>query len=210
MASSSDPNAASLEDSQKVASVDGPSQHADIGKVRVEDNKVQDGKKKKKPKSKGAKKRGTGFEGKSGYTTMILLLPSRSHMPEYYCDPPMTPAEYHEEKEVIYAPHRPFVDRIEECIQRFRARRRLGPERDMLFSRYLLLGGIDTTVRQFQGTQNITEELLEDASKGAVREMTADDVIQRGGDGNYNPRFYNPNYPDHWDVDFTGVAAGFV
>jgi hypothetical protein len=131
-------------------------------------------------------------------------------MPEYYCDPPMTPAEYNEETEVIYAPHRPFVDRIQECIQRFRARRRLGPERDMLFSRYLLLGGIDATVRQFQGSRNITDDILEDSSRAAVREMTADDVVQRGGDGNHNPRFYNPNYPDHWDVDFTGVAAGFV
>ncbi|KAK4125660.1 hypothetical protein N657DRAFT_591356 [Parathielavia appendiculata] len=122
----------------------------------------------------------------------------------------MTVAEYNEEKEVIYASHRPFVDRIEECIQRYRARRRLGPQRDTLFSRYLVLGGIDTTVRQFQGTRTITDDVLEDASKGEVREMTADDVIQRGGDGNYNPRFYNPNYPEHWDVDFTGVAAGFV
>jgi hypothetical protein len=35
-------------------------------------------------------------------------------------------------------------------------------------------------------------------------------VIQRGADGNRNPRYFNPNYPEHWDVDFTGVAAGFV
>lgn len=122
----------------------------------------------------------------------------------------MTPAEYNEEQDIIYPPHRPFVDRIEECIQRFRARRRLGAERDVLFSRYLVLGGIDATVRQFQGTRNIEDDILEDATKGAVREMTADDVIQRGGDGNRNSRFYNPNYPEHWDVDFTGVASGFV
>jgi hypothetical protein len=122
----------------------------------------------------------------------------------------MTPAEYTEEQEIIYPPHRHFVDRIEECIQRFRARRRLGTERDVLFSRYLLLGGIDSTTRQFQGARNIENDVLEEASKGAVREMTADDTIQRGGEGNRNARFYNPNYPEHWDVDFTGVAAGFV
>jgi len=122
----------------------------------------------------------------------------------------MTPAEYNEEQEILYPAHRPFVDRIEECIQRFRARRRLGVERDTLFSRYLVLGGIDATVRQFQGTRNIGDDILEDATKTAVREMTADDVIQRGGDGNRNTRFYNPNYPEHWDVDFTGVASGFV
>ncbi|KAK4096531.1 hypothetical protein N658DRAFT_480496 [Parathielavia hyrcaniae] len=186
------PTRSPLEETPGVSPPATPSQAADIGSVRVEDNKKQDGKKKKPNKrSAGAKKRGTGFE-------------------EYYCDPPMTAAEYSEERDVIYASHRPFVDRIEECIQRYRARRRLGPQRDTLFSRYLVLGGIDTTVRQFQGTRNITDDVLQDASKGDVREMTADDVIQRGGDGNRNPRFFNPNFPEHWEVDFTGVAAGFV
>ncbi|KAK4148723.1 Argonaute complex, subunit Arb1 [Chaetomidium leptoderma] len=193
MTSPQESSSAPLEGTQKDAPVDGKSQQVDIGKVRVEDDKPQDGKKKKRGNKRGAgaKKRGTGFE-------------------EFFCDPPMTPAEYNEEKDVIYPPHRPFADRIEECIQRFRARRNMGPERDALFSRYLLLGGIDATVRQFQGTRNIGDDILEDATKSAVREMTADDVIQRGGDGNRNPRFYNPNYPEHWDVDFTGVAAGFV
>ena len=120
----------------------------------------------------------------------------------------MTPAEYNEERDVIYPPHRPFVDRIEEAIQRFRARRNLGPDRDNLFSRYLYLGGIDSTTRQFQGSRAIGDDILEDATKSAVREMTADDVIYRGRDA--NSRFYNPSYPEHWDVDFTGVAAGFV
>lgn len=129
---------------------------------------------------------------------------------EFYCDPPMTPAEHKEEKDVLYASHRPFDDRIEECIQRYRARRRLNAEREQLFSRYLMLGGIDSTVRQFQSTAKIGDDVLEDASKATLREMTADDVIQRGGADNNNPRFYNPNYHDHWEVDFTGVAAGFV
>jgi len=72
------------------------------------------------------------------------------------------------------------------------------------------LGGIDATTRQFQGSRNIDDETLADATKSEVREMTADDVIQRGIGGNNNPRFYNPSYPDHWDVDFTGIAAGFL
>jgi hypothetical protein len=131
-------------------------------------------------------------------------------MIEFFCDPPMTPAEYDEAQNVIYPSHRPFVDRIEECIQRYRARRRLDARRENLFSRYLTLGGVDATVRQFQGSRNLTEDVLADATKASVREMTADDVIQRGGDENNNPRFYNPNYPEHWDVDFTRVASGFL
>ncbi|KAL2164823.1 hypothetical protein VTH06DRAFT_119 [Thermothelomyces fergusii] len=163
-----------------------------IEDVTVGTGASQDGKKKKKKKrSAGAKKRATGFE-------------------EFYCDPPITPAEYIEERDVIYPRHRPFVDRIEECIQRYRARRRFNSDREYLFSRYLLLGGIDASIRQFQSTRTIGDDILEDATKNSIREMTADDVIQRGGDGNRNSRFYNPNYPEHWDVDFTGVAAGFV
>ncbi|KAL2169083.1 hypothetical protein VTG60DRAFT_6505 [Thermothelomyces hinnuleus] len=192
MASSSD-FGLTMGRSQRNAPADEQSRLEDTGDVRVEADGSQDGKKKKKNKkrSAGAKKRGSGFE-------------------EFYCDPPMTPAEYNEERDVIYPPHRPFVDRIEECIQRYRARRRLNSDREYLFSRYLLLGGIDASVRQFQSTRTIGDDILEDATKNSIREMTADDVIQRGGDGNRNPRFYNPNYPEHWDVDFTGVAAGFV
>jgi Argonaute siRNA chaperone (ARC) complex subunit Arb1 len=122
----------------------------------------------------------------------------------------MTPQEYHEEKSITYPAHRPFVDRIEECIQRFRARRRLDNTREIIFTRYLFLGGIDSTVRQFQSTQKLADDALEDKTKAEVREITATDVIQRGADDSSNPRFYNPNYPEHWDVDFAGVAAGFL
>lgn len=80
--------------------------------------------------------------------------------------------------------------------------------REHLFSRYLALGGVDATVRQFQSTRNLTDEDLEGATKAVVREITADDVIQRGS--SQNSRFYNPNYPEHWDVDFTGVVSGFL
>ncbi|KAK3378925.1 Argonaute complex, subunit Arb1 [Lasiosphaeria ovina] len=168
-----------------------PSPQLTNGEIPVQDDKKDEKKKKKRSGRSGAKKRGTGFE-------------------EFYCDPPMTPDEYDQEKNVIYPPHRPFVDRIEEAIQRFRARRRMDSARDILFSRYLFLGGIDTTVRQFQSTRNLDHDTLDEATKADVREMTADDVIHRGGGASYNPRFYNPNYPEHWDVDFAGVAAGFL
>ncbi|KAJ4300082.1 hypothetical protein N0V88_002751 [Collariella sp. IMI 366227] len=183
-----------LEGTQTKTSDAVPSQHADNGAVRVEVQKNIDKNKKRKFTKRsggGRKKKASGFE-------------------EFYCDPPMTPAEHKEEKDVLYPSHRPFNDRIEECIQRYRARRRLDPEREQLFSRYLMLGGIDSTVRQFQSTAKIGNDVLKDASKAILREMTADDVIQRGGADNNNPRFYNPNYPEHWDVDFTAVAAGFV
>ncbi len=122
----------------------------------------------------------------------------------------MTPAEYQEEKEIIYAEHRPFVDRIEECIQRFRARRRMNTDQNNVLSQYLLLGGVDTTTRQFQGASKLDNETLEGRTKAEIRDITADDVIQRGGGASTNPRFFNPDYPEHWDVDFSGVVAGFL
>ena len=67
MASPSESGSAALEETHKV-SVNGPSQYPENGKVRVEVDKPQDGKTKKKPKKRNtaAKKRGTGFEGKFG------------------------------------------------------------------------------------------------------------------------------------------------
>ncbi|KAK4199206.1 Argonaute complex, subunit Arb1 [Triangularia verruculosa] len=143
--------------------------------------------KKKKKKSKASKP--TGFE-------------------EYYCEPLLTPTEAWDEKSMIYSPERPFVERIEEAIQRYRARRRLDSVRNQVFSQYLMLGGIDATARQFQSADKLPDDLLRESTKGQLRDMISDDVIQRGGGG--GGRFYDPGAPEHWDVDFTGVVAGFM
>jgi hypothetical protein len=68
----SDSGSASLGDTQKDAPVGESSQPASIENVRVEDDKTEGGKQKKKKKrgnkrSTAAKKRGTGFEGKSRF-----------------------------------------------------------------------------------------------------------------------------------------------
>ncbi|KAK3323795.1 Argonaute siRNA chaperone complex subunit Arb1-domain-containing protein [Cercophora scortea] len=157
-------------------------------KLDVDITETYPANKKKGKKRSGKSKKPTGFE-------------------EFFCDPPLTPDEYEEERASTYPSHRPFVDRIEECVQRFRARRRMDSDRNLFFSRYLFLGGVDSSPRQFQSTRNLGDETLEDATKAEVREITADDVIQRGADA--DPRCYNPNNPEHWDVDFSGVAAGF-
>lgn len=96
------------------------------------------------------------------------------------------------------------TSRIEECLQRFRARRRLDSERANLFNKFLAIGGIDGSPRQFQGGDTID---LEGATTGEVRESMARDVIHRTGN---DSRYYNPKYPEHWDVDFAGVVSGFL
>jgi hypothetical protein len=94
--------------------------------------------------------------------------------------------------------------RIEECIQRYRARRRMDNARSNLFDKYLALGGIDTSPRMFQGMKSLD---MNGATNSDVRDMTAGDVIYRGSS---NSRYYNPSEAEHWDVDFSGVVAGYL
>lgn len=73
-----------------------------------------------------------------------------------------------------------------------------------LFDKYLALGGIDTSPRMFQGTKSLD---MNDASNNDIRDMTAGDVIHRGSS---NSRYYNTSDDEHWDVDFSGVVAGYL
>ncbi|EFQ32054.1 argonaute siRNA chaperone complex subunit Arb1 [Colletotrichum graminicola] len=115
----------------------------------------------------------------------------------------MTPAEAQEERENIYHPDLPFVERIEACIQRYRARRRLGAS-DQIFNKYLFLGGIDSTPRMFSGHVDAD---FQDMSPEEKRAATAVDTVHVSGGGS---RFYNDSERAGWDVDFAGVAAGFL
>ncbi|KAK0667787.1 Argonaute complex, subunit Arb1 [Cercophora samala] len=120
----------------------------------------------------------------------------------------MTPSEAWDEKNLLYPPDRPFEERIEEGIQRYRARRRLDSVRNQVLTQYLILGGVDATARQFQGADKLPDELIRESTKSDLRDMVSDDVIHRGGKG--GGRFYHPATPEHWEVDFTGVVAGFM
>ncbi|KAI0132992.1 Argonaute complex, subunit Arb1, partial [Xylariales sp. AK1849] len=142
-------------------------------------------KKKKKSKRVGKTRRAiTGFE-------------------EFYADPPTTPDEFKEEKQ-IYAPEHPFIQRIEECIQRYRHVRRLDNHRTLLFDKYLIIGGIDSSQRQFQGMDPLEAK---SATGDEIRAMSARDVIQHGHAGS---KFYDPDEPEHWEVDFEGIVKGFL
>ncbi|KAI0548737.1 hypothetical protein F4679DRAFT_596289 [Xylaria curta] len=149
------------------------------------DTQVEVKKKKKKSKRAPKSRRNiTGFE-------------------EYYADAPMTPAEALE-KNKLYDPVRPFPNRIEECIQRFRARRRLDTQRSAMFNKYLFLGGIDASQRQFTGMANDRDAMAE-ADTEQIRTMTAVDFV--GGAGN---RFYDGGNSEDWEVDFEAVVKGFL
>ncbi|KAI2470965.1 Argonaute siRNA chaperone complex subunit Arb1-domain-containing protein [Annulohypoxylon bovei var. microspora] len=146
---------------------------------------------KKKKKSKSKKKGAAARKGVTGFE-------------EFYADAPMTPVEALKEKKEIYSKSRTFAGRIEECIQRYRANRRMGSERTMLFNKYLWLGGIDASQRQFTGFAEDREALAE-ADADEIRQMTATDFV--GGSGS---RFYESSESEHWFVDFEGIVKGFL
>ncbi|PFH63168.1 hypothetical protein XA68_17277 [Ophiocordyceps unilateralis] len=163
-----------------------PAQDDQGGEVQLENGaaakKASEGKSSKPlrlPKS-----RGTGFE-------------------EYFADPPMTPDEAAEEKNEIYASDIPFETRIQSCIQRFRARRRLQTDRSLYFNEYLFLGGIDTNPNVFGGQHHSDLRHLTPAER---RDITATDTVH--SESTTSERFYRAG-DDNWSVDFTGVLAGF-
>lgn len=90
------------------------------------------------------------------------------------------------------------------------SRRRLTSDRKALFTKYLALGGVDTDQRQFTGTAKDVKDMKDDEEYDAdhVREVTANEVLSR--EWEEIGKYYNPYYPEHWDVDFAGVVAGFM
>ncbi|KAL5352110.1 hypothetical protein ACLOAV_002055 [Pseudogymnoascus australis] len=147
-------------------------------------------KKKKKKKSSGKKKKKpnpTGFE-------------------EFYADPPITPEDHKEEVEQLYHFARPFAERIETCIQRYRARRKLDEERANIFNKYLALGGIDTTIKAFTG--GVDNETLDNFDGPTIADINATDVMFGGDEA--GSKFYDPCAPQNWVVDFEGIAKAFL
>lgn len=82
-------------------------------------------------------------------------------------------------------------------------------DRAVLFSKYLALGGVDTSQRQFTGTAKHIKDWKEEGyTADEIRSMAANDFLSREQDP--KGKFYNPEFPEHWDVDFAGVVAGYL
>lgn len=80
----------------------------------------------------------------------------------------------------------------------------MDPERTMLFNKYLWLGGIDASQRQFTGFANDAEAIAE-ANAEEIRQLTATDFV--GGSGS---RFFDPANEKNWEIDFYGIVKGFL
>ena len=66
-----------------------------------------------------------------------------------------------------------------------------------------MLGGVDSTTKQFTG--GLDKETLENATAGEIAAIQATDYVQTGSK---SIKFYDGS--DDWVVDFEGVAKGFL
>ncbi|TVY23681.1 Argonaute-binding protein [Lachnellula hyalina] len=123
---------------------------------------------------------------------------------EFYADPPTTPEDYQVESD-LYHPDRDFHQRIETCIQRYRARRKLDSVRSNIFSKYLIIGGIEATGKSFTGGA-LDKETLETSTAEEIAAVQATDFVRSGVK---NTKYYDPNEAENWVVDFEGIAKGF-
>lgn len=135
--------------------------------------------KKRRPKSQRGLNNPTGFE-------------------EYYVDPPITPVEYEEEKN-IYDISLPFAQRIEKAVQRFVAKRNLDSTRNNLFTKYLIHGGIEAGPKMFSG--GLDTETLETKDAAEIAELRATTFV--GADKN------DIGKSDHV-VDFEACLGSFL
>ncbi|KAI9736434.1 MAG: hypothetical protein M1818_006168 [Claussenomyces sp. TS43310] len=149
----------------------------------------------KKQKKKKKKKKSSGKNKK----------PPISGFEEGYCEMPMTPDDYFEEAHDLYHRSRSFVERIEQCIQRYRARRKLDEKRSNVFTKYLTLGGVYTGVKAFGG--GLDKETIEDSTAAEIATLRATDYIRTTMD---QTKFYNPLDSENWVIDFEGIVKGFL
>ncbi|ETS82324.1 hypothetical protein PFICI_04200 [Pestalotiopsis fici W106-1] len=173
-------------------SVDGPADDSVDAASEEPTEALEFAKKKKKRKSRPGKTRRaiTGFEVEADMT-------------EFYADPPTTPAEYAEEKN-LYSADKPIAQRLEEAIQRYRQKRRFDNQKSFMFDKYLALGGIDSSQRMFQGLDAADAK---DMNAEEIRQMTSRYAVQRGFAGS---KFYDPDEPGDWRVDFPIIVKGFL
>lgn len=112
-----------------------------------------------------------------------------------YVEGPITPREAAEEK-LMYDPDKPFVERIEVAIQRFKQKRRMRQQYSSVFNKWMRFGGVEASPRMFGGL-----------SKQDMATMDAEEIAKAMAVHNVP---WNRGDETHWVVDFIGVGEGFL
>jgi hypothetical protein len=112
-----------------------------------------------------------------------------------YIEPPVRPHEAAEE-EAMYDVDKPFVERIEMAIQRFKQKRRMHEMYAHVFNKLMRHGGIESGPRMYQGV-----------SKQEMAEMGAEEISRSLATHNVP---WNRADEKHWIIDFDGLTKAFL
>jgi hypothetical protein len=114
---------------------------------------------------------------------------------ENYTEGPLLPQEAQEE-EAMYDPDKPFVERIEIAIQRFKSKRRMHEMYAKVFNKFMKFGGVECEPRMFGGL-----------SKQDMKEMNSEEIA-RAQATHHVP--WDREDKKKWEVDFLGVGEAFL
>ena len=112
-----------------------------------------------------------------------------------YVEAPIRPDEAAEENK-LYDEEKPFVERIEIAIQRFKQKRRMHEMYSKIFNKFMRFGGVDTEARMYQGV-----------SKSEMKDMDAEEIAQALA---IHKVPWDRSDEKQWTVDFCGVGAAFL
>ncbi|KAH8154892.1 uncharacterized protein LAJ45_01424 [Morchella importuna] len=144
--------------------------------VLEEDAPKKKKKKKRKPKSARKNPPPTGFE-------------------DNIVDGPFPPEIVSLEND-LYSPSKSFAERIETCIQRYRAKRKFDPVRLQIFTSYLNLGGVSTGPKAYSG--GVDPKNVDGLDAETIQAMAATEFVDKDDEDS------------EWEIDFEYVVKGFL
>ncbi|KAF2655555.1 hypothetical protein K491DRAFT_658013 [Lophiostoma macrostomum CBS 122681] len=109
---------------------------------------------------------------------------------------PLTPQEAEEEM-AMYDPDKPFAERIEIAIQRFKQKRRMHEMYAKIFNKWMKFGGVECEPQRMFGG----------LSQAEMKEMTGEEIA-RATATHHVP--WDREEKNKWAVDFFGVAEAFL
>lgn len=97
-----------------------------------------------------------------------------------------------------------FHRRIQNCIQKYRARRKLNSERSNILTQYLILGGVESSAKAFGG--GLDRQTIENSTAEEIAAIQATDYVRTHGW--INAKTYDGS--ENWVVDWEGIAKGYL
>lgn len=112
-----------------------------------------------------------------------------------YIEPPVKPEEAAKE-EAMYDPDKPFVERIEMAVQRFKQKRRMHEMYAVVFNKLMRFGGVESGPRMYQGI-----------TKAEMQSMDSEEIVRALATHNVP---WDRADKKQWVVDFEGLVKAFL